>query len=122
MTAPQFGEPWATYPNPMRADGVFVGEDAPQTFYHPGGQPEAVPRGAWRIGTQIEPRRAERIVACVNALAGVVHPQQLGDLLSAIDDIRTTGSGLAHGEGYAERLRIIWAHYAALTDDAEVGA
>jgi len=63
--------PWRTYPNPMRSDGVFVGQDRPPTAYRgvmdASGAPimTAVPDGAWSIRSQIEHAPGEFIAhAC----------------------------------------------------------
>lgn len=61
--------PWKTYENPMRSDGLFVGQDMPNEplsgMCESDGSPmyPAVPPGAWAIGFQIEAPTAEFIAA-----------------------------------------------------------
>lgn len=66
--------PWRTYPNPMRADGVFVGQDRPLEPY-PGlsdmmGNPlyPATPKGAYSYPRQLPPEMAARLVDRLNEI------------------------------------------------------
>ena len=67
------------YPNPQRADGIFIAEDKPiepysgvQTLHGP--VYPATPRNAWHLGFQVEPVAARRLVDCSNACIGMENP------------------------------------------------
>ena len=63
--------PWKAYTNPMRDDGLFVGQDKPDEFHTNGIFPpikKAVPDLAWCINCQIEPENARFIAAARTAI------------------------------------------------------
>lgn len=86
--------PWRTYPNPMRADGVFVAQVAKPTAY-PGvtdisGLPVlmAVPEQAWGIHSQIEPAAGAFIAAARQDIPWLLaRVQQLEAALRAMHNI-----------------------------------
>ncbi len=120
MTAPQFGEPWVIEEIPREAGYYRILNRHGQS-----GEP---------IRTHGDPSRMVRVVACVNALAGVVHPERLGDLLAAFQRLKDGHEiWLTDGDipekfkddprlSLRQRMDDVDRALAALTDDVEVGA
>ncbi len=103
MTAPQFGEPWVIEEIPREAGYYRILNRHGQS-----GEP---------IRTHGDPSRMVRVVACVNALAGVAHPERLGNLLAACREIAAEDDLRPPRRRHPKLVAAL----AALTDDAEVG-
>ena len=66
------GGPWKIFPNPMRADGVFVAQDIP-CFPYPGVKGAnglalypAIPQNAKSVGYQLPHVQAKQLLAMLN--------------------------------------------------------